>query len=285
MTLSLDEAIESAKLSAGPDRIIQQQYYEELLQKLPDESRYPFTMALAELNIGPRTGRREAAEAVARFLSSDAVSDVMSQGTGMSNRDLENKLVHAAMHRDAAWWDTIKDKFTNWWEDGPADEYEEEFGEPFPVRDRGTEDLYDTTPEDTITQYDFSGDAPLPSPPVGPPPAPPGPPAGVPYAPETPVPSEVDAPAFGGAGAIPEMTPVDSSNLESVGFNDEDGILYIIFKAKRNTPRTMYRYMDSDRSDYEGLTNPNVSAGKYFYQNIRNVKRYSGPEDPAAYGI
>jgi hypothetical protein len=297
MTLTLDEAIESAKLSAGPDRILNQQHYEDLIQKLSDEERYPFTMALAELNIGPRTGHREAAQAVSNFLDSDTVSYVISSATGLSDQDIEDKLVYAAMHRDAGWWDDLKDKARDWWNSGPSNEYEEEFGEPFPMMDPGTEDMYDTTPDEVVTDYDFLGDQPLPPPPPGPPPVtmdPPGmegTPEAVPPPPSgdfyqefgTPAP---DAPggAFGDPSSIPEMTPVDSSNLEAVGFNDEDQMLYIIFKAKRNTPRTMYRYQNTDRSDYNALTNPGISAGQFFHQNIRS-KPYSGPEDPAAYGV
>ena len=216
----------------------------------------------------------------------------MTRETGLSDRELEDRLVHAAMHKDAQWWKNVKDRFKDWWDAGPDDEYQEEFGEPFPVRDPGTDEMYDTTPDEVV---DDPG-APLWTPEdegyvspfdMGPPtPEPPD-------IPETAVPGEVpsdykpDMPeqAFGDTEAIPEMVPVDSSNLESVGFNKEDGLLYIIFKAKRNTPRTMYRYTDADEGDFNALTSPSVSAGQYFHQNIRDVNPYSGPLDPSSYGL
>ena len=287
MTLTLDEAIESAKLSAGHDRVLQQQHYEDLLQKLQDEERYPFTMALAELNIGPRTGHKEAAAAVAAFLDSDSVAWVMSKETGLSDAELEGKLVHAAMHRDAQWWQNVKDKFKDWWQKGPEDEFEEEFGEPFPVRDPGMDEMYDPTQEEVVDSpipeelyvspvETFTPEAPIPE---------------LPQVPEAPIPvpldyePEVSDQGFGGAGAIPEMVAVESSNLEAVGWNAEDRLLYIVFKAKRNTPRTLYRYSDADEGDFQALTSSSISAGQYFHQNIRDRKPYSGPEDPTAYGL
>ena len=83
------------------------------------------------------------------------------------------------------------------------------------------------------------------------------------------------------------MVAVDSSNLESVGHDPEENMLYIIFKAKRKTPRTMYRYTNVDESEYMDIVKGAVdgSAGKTFNQTIRNKKQYSGPLSPESYGL
>jgi hypothetical protein len=65
------------------------------------------------------------------------------------------------------------------------------------------------------------------------------------------------------------MHPVQSSNLEAIGYDEEENLLYVAFSEKHNTPRTLYRYFDVDESVFEGLLN-SESKGKYFYKNIRN---------------
>jgi len=253
-------------------------HYDELIQQLPDEERYPFTMALAELNIGPRTGHIEAELAVAEFLESSGVRKVMASHTGLNSHLLEEKLVHAAMHKDAQWWNKVKDKVKNWWDSGPEDEYEEEYGEPFPMTEPGTDELYSSEPEEVIGPYD-------------------DPPAPINLFPENRLPVEepslVDPvpnpdlsmePTFGDSDDLPEMHPVDSSNLEAAGYDDEEGIMYILFKAKRNTPRTLYRYTDVSRHEFDGMLTAE-SVGKYFHQVFRNTKPYTGPLNPDVYGL
>lgn len=287
MTITLDEAIESAKLSAGKERILRQQHYVDLLNRLPEEERYTFTMALAELNIGPRTGNKAASAAVAEFLRQDAVRDVLRQSTGLDDRAIENRLVHAAMHRDAQWWQNLKQRFKDWWNQGPEDEYEEEFGEPFPVREPGTEDLYSMEPKEVIEPMappPAPGGAPGPEPTIPAPPTElPGPPLEHVEIPETEEPPPAP-PAFGDKRDIPEMIPVRSSNLEAVGYDPEDELLYIIFSEKRSTQRTLYRYSNVSQSEFDGLLSAD-SKGKYFHQVIRNSKPYTGPIDPDSYGL
>ena len=280
MAITLDEALESAKLSAGKERILRQQHYEDLLQQLPEEERFPFTMALAELNIGPRTGDKAASAAVADFLHTGSVRDILKRGTGLGDREIEDRLVTAAMYRDAQWWQNLKNRFQDWWQSGPEDEYEEEFGEPFPGVKPGTEDMYSMEPTENV-EPTFPGVAPGPEPVMPPPPAelpePGEPPAKV----EEP---EAPPPEFGEKKDIPVMVPVKSSNLESAGYDPQEQLLYIIFKAKKTTPRTMYRYSDVSDAEFDGLLSA-PSQGQYFHQVIRNSKPYTGPLDPAEYGI
>ena len=280
MSITLDEAIESAKLSAGKERILRQQHYEDLLQQLPEEERFTFTMALAELNIGPRTGDKAASAAVADFLRTGAVRDVLKRNTGLGDHEIENRLVTAAMHRDAQWWQNLKQKFQDWWQSGPEDEYEEEFGEPFPQMEPGTEEMYSMEPKETI-EPELPGVAPGPEPVIPPPPA------DLPEPGEKPVKVEEPAeppPEFGEKKDIPVMVPVESSNLEAAGYDPAEQLLYIIFKAKKTTPRTMYRYSDVSDAEYDGLLSA-PSVGQYFHQQIRNNKPYTGPLDPSEYGI
>jgi hypothetical protein len=287
MAITLDEAIESAKLSAGKERILRQQHYSDLLNQLPEEERFTFTMALAELDIGPRTGNVAASAAVAEFLRSGAVRDILRQNTGLDDRAIENRLVKAAMHRDAQWWQNLKDRFKNWWSQGPEDEYQEEFGEPFPEREPGTEDMYSMEPKEVIepmAEPAPPGYGPGPEPNIPPPPeempGPPVEPVGIPVTEEPPPPP----PGFEDKRDMPEMIPVKSSNLEAVGYIPEEELLYIIFAEKRSTPRTLYRYSNVSQSEFDDLLAAD-SQGKYFHQYIRNTKPYTGPIDPGAYGL
>jgi hypothetical protein len=271
MTLTLDQAIESAKLQAGSDRIIHQQAYELLLQKLDEKEKYPFTLALAELNIGPRTSYKEASAAVSAFLMNPSVTHIIASNTGLDNFEIENLLVHAAMHKDAQWWQNLKNKFKDWWNQGPPDEQEEEqeFADSFPDRDPGTDDMYDTepvemigpeTPADTYTPETDYQPAPQ-------------------FAPEVPEPAYYDPALMGPPQEVPEgpesieFLPVDSSNLSAIGYDGSRKELYIKFKSKRSTPETMYKYSDVDMFEFEALKAA-PSKGRYFSEFIKNSKPY-----------
>jgi len=307
--ITLDEAMESAKISAGDERILRQQHYDDLLQQLAEEERYPFTLALAELNIGPRTGHREASAAVEAFLSSEPVKEALRDGTGFSDGMIEDKLVYASMHRDAQWWQNLKQKFKDWWQGGPEDEYEEEFGEPFPVREPGTDEMYTREPEEVIGPPPTPEPEPAPLPPIelGPQPVSLPEPAPLPVpmeaptvpvpeiapapapepSPEPAIPPDVPSPEPGSEGKMPEMVAVESSNLESVGHDPAEDLLYVVFKAKRSTPRTLYRYTNVGADEFKGLVDGSIegSVGKTFNQTIRNKKHYTGPLSPDTYGV
>lgn len=65
-----------------------------------------------------------------------------------------------------------------------------------------------------------------------------------------------------------EMVYVESSNLQAIGYDEIQQILYIEFK-KSGT----YQYFGVDKSIYDGFFNAD-SKGKYFDQTIKKA-RYS----------
>ena len=62
---------------------------------------------------------------------------------------------------------------------------------------------------------------------------------------------------------------VDSSNLASVGYDEENEILEIEFKHGG-----VYQYFDVPKDKYEALMNAD-SLGSYLYHNIRDTYGYS----------
>ncbi len=61
-----------------------------------------------------------------------------------------------------------------------------------------------------------------------------------------------------------EMTPVESSNIAAVGYNEEDKELHIEFNSGKT-----YAYQDVPEDIAKGLVEAE-SVGKYFHANIRN---------------
>lgn len=61
---------------------------------------------------------------------------------------------------------------------------------------------------------------------------------------------------------------VESSNLKSVGYNEENEILEIEFLHGG-----LYKYYDVPESEYNALMNAS-SHGSYFSRNIKNRYRY-----------
>jgi hypothetical protein len=62
-----------------------------------------------------------------------------------------------------------------------------------------------------------------------------------------------------------ERIAVDSSNLQAVGYDEVNQILYVEFKSN-----TLYRYQGVPIAVYNDLLNAS-SKGSYFYQNIRRA--------------
>lgn len=60
-----------------------------------------------------------------------------------------------------------------------------------------------------------------------------------------------------------EMKTVKSSRIKSVGYNDEEGNLIIIFKDNK-----MYEYFDVPKAVYQRLL-IDKSPGKFFESNIK----------------
>lgn len=258
--ITLDEAIESAKVSAGQERILRQQHYDDLLQQLPEEEHYPFTMALVELDIGTRTGTKDSV--VGKFLSGDE-----AYGPLDPHPFIEDRIVRAALRRNAGWWDNLKNKikeWTGWGEEEAEDFIEEEYGvtepPPEPMAPPGPPPEEIPTVDEEVQQDIEESDELYPR-----------------YEEFEPTPY-----------AMPVMHPVESSNLEAVGYDEEEEILYIAFRPKRNTPRTLYRYFNVPGQTFSDLLNTNAaggSVGKYFHRNIREVYPYDGPLDTGALAV
>ena len=62
-----------------------------------------------------------------------------------------------------------------------------------------------------------------------------------------------------------EMLSVQSSNLKSVGYDDNQNLLYIEFKHGGK-----YKYLNVDKSVYDKLLVAD-SKGKFFDQNIKKA--------------
>lgn len=65
-----------------------------------------------------------------------------------------------------------------------------------------------------------------------------------------------------------DRTPVSSSNLSSVGYDEDDRILEIKFNSGG-----VYQYYDVPPRIYQELMNAS-SHGKYFHSNINDNFRY-----------
>lgn len=63
--------------------------------------------------------------------------------------------------------------------------------------------------------------------------------------------------------------PVSSSNLASVGYDEDSQTLEIEFQNG-----AVYQYFDVPRAHYDDLVSVG-SVGQYFHQQIRGVFRYS----------
>ncbi len=68
---------------------------------------------------------------------------------------------------------------------------------------------------------------------------------------------------------LPSMTPVSSSNVEAVGYDDAAGDLYVSFLSG-----TTYVYYGVDRSHYEALLAAS-SVGSYLATHIKPYYRYA----------
>ncbi len=65
-----------------------------------------------------------------------------------------------------------------------------------------------------------------------------------------------------------KMEPVSSSNVESVGYDEENQILYVRFLSG-----LLYMYKNVNKPEYEALLSA-PSIGSYLHRNIKNVYPY-----------
>lgn len=66
-----------------------------------------------------------------------------------------------------------------------------------------------------------------------------------------------------------EMTNVDSSNVEAVGYDEESSTLQVEFKNGG-----IYQYFDVTEDVFIGLRDAD-SVGRYLHANIKGIYRYS----------
>lgn len=68
------------------------------------------------------------------------------------------------------------------------------------------------------------------------------------------------------------MNSIESSQIDSIGYDEETHILYIKFKNE-----TVYRYFDVDPETYHVLLAAE-SPGSYFSRNVRTIYTYEKVE-------
>jgi len=68
--------------------------------------------------------------------------------------------------------------------------------------------------------------------------------------------------------AIPEMIPVSSSNVASIGYDAATQTVYVQF-----TNNSLYAYKNVPEGEYQGLLNA-PSVGSYLHRNYKNVYPY-----------
>ncbi len=68
--------------------------------------------------------------------------------------------------------------------------------------------------------------------------------------------------------ATPEMIPVESSNVESIGYDQENQIVYVRFLNGN-----LYIYKEVPEYEFENLLSA-PSIGSYLHRNFKNVYPY-----------
>ena len=71
-----------------------------------------------------------------------------------------------------------------------------------------------------------------------------------------------------------EYTPVESSNLLSVGYDSENANLFVIFKDKDGRPSSKYAFFDVPPPVYSELMAA-ASKGKYFAAYVKGRFSYN----------
>ncbi len=69
--------------------------------------------------------------------------------------------------------------------------------------------------------------------------------------------------------SMPEMNPVHSSNVESIGYDEENEIVYVRFLKDGS----LYIYKGVSKPEYENLLY-STSIGSYINRNFKNVYPY-----------
>ena len=73
---------------------------------------------------------------------------------------------------------------------------------------------------------------------------------------------------------LPEMVPVVSSNISSIGYDPDEQLLYVEFHPKgQDFAHRLYMYFNVPQEVYDGFFNTD-SVGSYFIQNIRHTQEF-----------
>jgi hypothetical protein len=83
-----------------------------------------------------------------------------------------------------------------------------------------------------------------------------------------------------------ERTPVESSNMASVGYDESTSTLEVEFKGRGGKPRTLYHYMAVPSKVHEALMATESKGrflnteikGKYDYRKVKQTIRIIPPE-------
>ena len=68
--------------------------------------------------------------------------------------------------------------------------------------------------------------------------------------------------------SMPTMHPVQSSNVESVGYDEQSQVIYIRFLNG-----AVYGYKGASKAEFDGLLVA-PSVGSYIHRNLKNVYPY-----------
>ena len=68
--------------------------------------------------------------------------------------------------------------------------------------------------------------------------------------------------------SVPEMIPVSSSNIESIGYDEQNGLVYVRFLNG-----SLYVYKGVPLHEFENLRDA-PSLGSYLHRNYKNVYPY-----------
>ncbi len=68
--------------------------------------------------------------------------------------------------------------------------------------------------------------------------------------------------------SVPEMIPVSSSNIESIGYDEQNEQVYVRFLNN-----SLYVYKGVSKQEFENLRDA-PSLGSYLHRNFKNVYPY-----------
>jgi hypothetical protein len=77
--ITMEDAIERARLAADDDNLLSQEMYNRLCSQLNDAEKYAFTIGLVDLGIQTKLGTKESRKIVAKVLGKGYTEEVTNQ--------------------------------------------------------------------------------------------------------------------------------------------------------------------------------------------------------------